>query len=230
MTNEELIIERLDRIENQIAPLTESIKGLRELKDDLMVVAHPASSMLIKHLEEVESSFQLEDLTELTKRFLRSVKNITYALTQLENIIDFVTTAEPLLKTMIPEFIKYLDDLEQKGVFRIIGATLNIRAKIAEAYTPEDIDQIGDGIVFLLGLAKSMTDSQTSALLKKAVEIPATVDLSTSKKIGPCGLISAGYNNEVKEGLGVLIELTKALGKLKENGGVSAPVDKQEGA
>ena len=79
MANEELIMERLDRIEKQIAPLTESIRALRELKDDIMIVSQPASQMLIKELADVESSFQLEDLVKLTKRMLRSVKNITFA-------------------------------------------------------------------------------------------------------------------------------------------------------
>jgi uncharacterized protein YjgD (DUF1641 family) len=63
--------------------------------------------------------------------------------------------------------------------------------------------------------------------LQKAVENPATIDLSVSKKIGPWGLLSAGSNDEVKEGLGVLIELTKALSKLKENGDIAASVEEQ---
>ncbi|NQT70125.1 MAG: hypothetical protein HQ552_11145, partial [Desulfobacteraceae bacterium] len=145
MTNEELIMERLDRIEAQIAPLAESARGLNELKDDLMIVAHPASQMLIKELQDVESSFQLQDLMKLTKQMLRNVKNITFTLQQLETFIDFATTAEPLLRTAIPQAISYLNDLEQRGVFRILGATLDIRAKLAAAYTPEDIDKIGDG-------------------------------------------------------------------------------------
>ena len=84
MTNEELILERLDRIEAQIAPLAESARGLQELRDDMMIVAHPASQVLIKELMDVESSFQLQDLMKLTKQMLRSVKNITFALEQLE--------------------------------------------------------------------------------------------------------------------------------------------------
>ena len=63
--------------------------------------------------------------------------------------------------------------------------------------------------------------------LEKAVEIPAAVDLSASKKVGPWGLVSASSNDEVKEGLGVLIELTKALSKLKENGDIAASVEEQ---
>jgi uncharacterized protein YjgD (DUF1641 family) len=92
------------------------------------------------------------------------------------------------------------------------------------------MEKIGDGLVALLELAKSVSDPQALAFLRKWAEIPATVDLSVSKKIGPWGLLSAGSNPEVKEGLGVLIELTKAMGKLKENGDKSASVEQQEGS
>ena len=105
------------------------------------------------------------------------------------------------------------------------GCTRQSRCSIQS----EDVDQIGDGMVSLLGLAKSLTDPKILTFLQKAVEIPATVDLSASKKVGPWGLLSAGSNDEVKEGLGVLIELTKALSKLKGNGDIAASVEKQGG-
>jgi uncharacterized protein YjgD (DUF1641 family) len=228
MTNEELIMERLDRIEAQIAPLADSARGLNELKDDLMIVAHPASQMLIKELQDVESSFQLQDLMKLSKQMLRSVKNITFALEQLENFIDFATTAEPLLRTAIPQAIRYLDELEQRGVFRILGATLDIRAKLAAAYTPEDIDKIGDGIVAFLGLAQKIADPQSVAFMEKFAEIPSKLDLAVSKDCGPWGLFSACSDPEVKKGLGIIMELTKAMGKLKGNGNGAASVEPQE--
>jgi uncharacterized protein YjgD (DUF1641 family) len=55
------------------------------------------------------------------------------------------------------------------------------------------------------------------AFLEKFSEMPAELDLSVSKDIGPFGLISACHKKEVKQGLGVLMELTKGLGKLKDN-------------
>ena len=134
---------------------------------------------------------------------------------QLENIIDFVTTLEPLLKSTVPQIINYLDDLEQRGVFRVVNAMLEVRAKIATAYTPEDIEEIGDGVVTLLGLAKKLTDPQTIAFLEKIADLPAQVDLTISKDVGPFGFFSACSRKEVKVGLGVLMELTKGLGKLK---------------
>jgi len=228
MTNEELIMERLDRIEAKIAPLAESARGLNELKDDLMIVAHPASQLLIKELQDVESSFQLQDLMKLTKQMLKSVKNITFTLQQLENFIDFATTAEPLLRTAVPQAIRYLDDLEKRGVFRIMGATLDIRAKIATAYTPEDIDKIGDGIVAFLGLAQKIADPQSVAFMEKFAEIPSKLDLAVSKDCGPWGLFSACSDPEVKKGLGIIMELTKAMGKLKPNGNGEASVEQPE--
>jgi uncharacterized protein YjgD (DUF1641 family) len=215
MTNEEMILERLESIEGQLAPLAQSAKSMAEFKDDLTFLAQPATQALVKELADVEASFQLEDLMELAKRMLRSVRNITWSLGQLENMIDFVTTLEPLLKTSVPQIVNYLDDLEQRGVFRIIGATLDFRSKVAETYTPEDIDQIGDGLVALLNLAKKISDPQAAALLEHLAEVPASVDLKACKDVGPVGLLWACNTKEVKEGLGVLMELTKAMGKVK---------------
>ncbi len=225
MTNEELILQRLDSIETQLAPLSQSAASLNELKGDLTPLLNGGVHLMIKELEDVEAAFQLEDLLMLLKRMLRSVRDITYTLNQLENIIDFVKTIEPLLKSSVPQMVNYLDDLEQRGVFRVIQATLDIRAKIATAFTPEDIDQIGDGLVALLGLAKKITDPKAVALLERFAEVPSNVDLENAKGVGPFGLISACSTKEVKHGLGVLMELTRAMGRMKGNGGTVSSSD-----
>jgi len=222
MTNEELILKRLDRIEAQLAPIAQTASGIKELREDMIPLSGQAFRLLIHELEDVESSFQLEDLLALLKRSLRSVKHIIFALEQLENTVDFVTTIEPLLKSSVPQIINYLDDLEQRGVLRIISSTLDVRAKIAEAYSPEDIDQIGDGAVAVLGLAKKFSDPQAAQFLAKIAELPAKVDLSGAKPVGPFGLLGALSSQEARKGLGVLMQLTKAMGELQNGGNGSS--------
>ena len=224
MTNEELILERLDRIETQLAPLVETAGSVKELRDDLIPLSAQAFRLMINELEDIESGFQLEDLLDMIKTVFRSVKTITFSLQQMQTIVDFVTTIEPLLRSSVPQIINYLDDLEQRGVLRMFTAMLDVRAKIAAAYTAEDIDKIGDGAVVLLGLAKKLSDPQAIAFLEKVAEMPGHVDLSQSKDVGPFGLISAASSKEVKQGLGVMMELTKAMGKLKSNGGEAPAV------
>jgi uncharacterized protein YjgD (DUF1641 family) len=227
MTNEELILERLDRIEAQLAPISQTASGIKDLREDLIPLSGQAFRLLIEELEDVESSFQLEDLLTLFKRALRSVKPIIFSLEQLENIVDFVLTIEPLLKSAVPQVINYLDDLEQKGVLRIITATLDVRAKIASAYTAEDIDQIGDGAVALLGLAKKLSDPDAVKFLEKIADLPSKVDLAGAKPVGPFGMLGALSGKEARQGLGVLMELTNAMGALK-NGGSSAKVEEAD--
>jgi uncharacterized protein YjgD (DUF1641 family) len=227
MTNEELILERLDRIEAQLAPISVTAGGIADLREDLIPLSGQAFRLLIRELEDVESGFQLEDLMVLLKRFLRSIKHIIFSLEQLENSVDFVTTIEPLLKSAIPQVINYLDDLEQRGVLRVITAMLDVRAKIAAAYSPEDIDQIGDGAVVALGLAKKLADPKAAEFLEKMAALPSKVDLANAKPVGPFGMLGALGSKQAREGLGVLMELTKAMGDLK-NGGSSVASEDSE--
>jgi uncharacterized protein YjgD (DUF1641 family) len=51
--------------------------------------------------------------------------------------------------------------------------------------------------------------------LDNAAELPARVNLEQAKDIGPWGMFWAMGSKEVKEGMGVLLELTKGLAALK---------------
>jgi len=227
MTNEELILERLDRIEARLVPISRTSDGLEELRDDLIPLSGQAFKILIRELQDVESSFQLEDLQALLKQMLRNVRHFKFTFEQLGNVVDFVNTLEPLLKSAVPQIINYLDDLEQKGVLRVLQAMLDVRVKIAAAYTAEDIDQIGDGAVAALGLAKNLSDPQTVDFLKKFSELPSKADLWSAKPVGPIGIFSALSNKQARKGLGVLVELTKAMGNLN-NGGDATTTEESE--
>jgi len=215
MTNEQAIMERLDRLEKEIFVLTDTARSLRELRDDLTPRVNETVQELIKGLVEIEADFQLEDLTFLMKKVLRNTRNMTWSIDQLKNLIDFLRTVEPLLKSTVPQAIAYLDMLEHQGVFLIMASMLGVLQKIAQTYTPRDIDQIGNGLVDLVGVAKKLTAPQALNLLHRAAEIPLTVDLSQAKEVGPFGMVFALGNSEVKQGMGVLLELTKGLSLLK---------------
>ncbi len=215
MTNEELILEKLERLETQIQPLIKTSEKFAELKNDLIPLSNHATALLINELTEVEAGFQLEDFVSLTKEAMRNTRNFTFALKQMASMIEFVKDLEPLLKSAVPQTIQYLNELEQKGVFRIIKATVDLRTKVAASYTAEDIDIMGDGIVALLGLAKSLSDPKAIELLEKLSQIPSKVELENAKSVGVFGLASAGFNPEISKGLGVLMELTKAMGKIE---------------
>jgi uncharacterized protein YjgD (DUF1641 family) len=215
MTNEELILEKLERIEAQIQPLIKTSEKIGELKRDLIPISNQATAIFIEQLTEIESGFQSEDFLSLMKESARNTKNFVFALKQMASIIEFVKDLEPLMKSAVPQTIAYLDQLEQQGVFRIIKATVDLRSKIAAAYSPEDIEVMGDSLVALMGLAKSLSDPKAIKLLEKLSQIPSNVELENAKSVGIFGLASAGLNPEIGKGLGILMEFTKAMGKIQ---------------
>jgi len=215
MNNEELILQRLDHLEATLAPMSDTFKCVMELKDDMTPLLNRGFKLLIEELQDVEMAFQLEDLFRLVKQGLRSIRNFSWSLEQLESLIDLLKTIEPLLKSTVPQLIHYLDDMEQKGVFRTYAAMLGVRAKVAKQYSPEDFELMSDAFTSLLGLLKKLANPEVQTLLQRMAEIPACLDLGTCQGVGPVGLVKAAYSEDVKQGLGVLIELTKAMGKLK---------------
>lgn len=215
MNTEEAILERLDSLENRIAPLSDSAKALGELREDLAPRVNEAVQALIRELADVEADFQLEDLLYLIKKAMRNVNNLSYSLDQLKNLIDLASNAEPLLKSSVPQMIYYLDDLERNGVFRMFSALLNVMKQIGKTYSAEDLDQIGQGAVRLLGTAKKLTTPEALDFLDSMAEVPARVDVSGAKPVGPFSMLFALGDDQVKQGMGVMLELTKAMAGLK---------------
>jgi uncharacterized protein YjgD (DUF1641 family) len=215
MENQEMVLERLDRLDAKITPLSESARAIGELREEMGPRVNELVHALIVELADVEADFQLEDLLYLTKKLMRNVKNLNFSLDQLKNIIDFAQTAEPLLKSTVPQLIFFLDELEQKGVFRLMSTGLGVLKKIGQVYTEEEMEQIGDGMVRLMGMLNKVTSPETLQLLESAAEIPAKIDLSKAEPASPITMLRALGDPDTRQGFGVLLELTRGLGVLK---------------
>ena len=223
MTVEEKILERLDRIESQLVEIRQGSSALQDLQHDLEPIMKQGFKLLLNEFSKVEDNCTLEDITALGRQGLSSVRYITYALEQLQNMVDLWSTMEPMLKTTVHRTIEYMDKLERRGVFNTYKAMLEIREKVAANYGPQEIAAMGDGFVFILGLLRKLSNPDLLNFLEKLTEIPSHLKLAECKELGPVGLISAMTSKEAKAGLGVMVELLKALGTLREaQGGVCA--------
>lgn len=224
MNGEEQILERLAAMEeklerfstsvDQLKNITGVFENLHDLGRDVSLLSYPAVRLLTEELGEVETGFQLEDIFFLLKRFLLNMRNLAWALEQLENLVDWWRDMEPIMKIAVPHAIDILEDLDQKGIFKGYQAMLQGYAKIAKHYSPEDIDIIADGIVRMHGVAKKFSDPLFINFIEKLMDVPAAVKLEEARPAGPIGLMWRMRSRECREGLGVMVELTKALGKI----------------
>jgi uncharacterized protein YjgD (DUF1641 family) len=215
MTNEELIVHRLDQLESQIQPVTAFARAAGELREELAPRVNEAVQALIVELADVEADFRVEDLVFLVKKLMRNINNLNFALDQFKNLVDFALIAEPLLKTSVPQLISYVDHLEQNGVFRLITVGTEVLKKVGSKYSVEDMRQIRDGLVHFIGILKKLMAPAALDLLDRAADLPARVDVSRAQPVGFWGMIGAMGDKEIQQGLGVLMELTKGLATLK---------------
>jgi len=213
-SQENLILERLERMEGQLQTLVKSQESLTELKNDLAPLINSAFKIMLDELRTVETGFQLEDLFALLKQSLRSVRNLTLALEMLENLSELWKCIEPLLKSAVPNLIYYMDNLERRGVFRTYAAMLEVRAKVAAHYDPEEIATMSDAFVLLLSILKKLSDPQMIDFMNRILDLPISIKLEEAKPLGPIGMLTAMGSKEGRQGLGVAMELTRALGKL----------------
>lgn len=215
MSNEELLFQRLDQIERQIRPLTAVANAAGDLREELAPRVGEAVQALIKELADVEADFRMEDLVFFIKKLMRNISNLNFAMDQFKNVIDFIRIAEPLFKSTVPQLITVVDHLEQHGVFKLISVGTEALKKIGSTCSVEDMHQIGDGLVHLVGTLKKLTAPSTLELIDRAADLPSRVDVDQAPALTIWGVMSAMGNKDVQQGLGILMELTKGLTALK---------------
>ena len=213
-SKEDLLLERLERMEGQLQTLVKAQQGMAELKADVAPLMNSTIRLLIDELGVVESGFQLEDVFTLVKKAMRNLRKFTQALDMMENVFELWDCLEPMMKSAVPQLINYMDNLERKGVLRTYAAMLEVRAKVAANYDPEEIGDMGDAFVLLLSMLKKLSDPQMIDFMNRILELPMGINLKDAKPLGPLGMLSVMGSKEGRQGLGVAMELTKALGKL----------------
>lgn len=213
-SKEDLLLERLDRMEGQLNTLVKAQQGFAELKADVAPLVNSTVRLLIDELGVVESGFQLEDVFTFLKQAMRNLPKFIQAMEMMENVFELWDCLEPMMKSAVPQLINYMDNLERKGVLRTYAAMLEVRAKVAAHYDPEEIAAMSDSFVLMLSMLKKLSDPQMIDLMNRLLELPATLNLDQVKPLGPLGMLSAMSSKETRQGLGVAMELTKALGKL----------------
>lgn len=212
MSSMEDIDARLQRIEEMILPLSRSARAANELRQDLAPRVNDAVKAIIIELSEIESDFQLEDLLFLIKKAARSIRHITYALDLLNKGIDFLDVSEPLLRDSVPQFIESLDRLERNGVFALGRSFLDIMEEFSSNHSREEIDRLQKTILGLMQAAVKLSDDRSLKNLERLADVPGLLNLDHVEQAGLFDLVRALREERVKRGLGLLLNLTRAIG------------------
>lgn len=169
---------KIDLLTTQVAFLTEEAQQQQrrrqewqELQNDLVPIASDVFRISVNELEEVESYVQLEDILRLFKRLLRNTHNLEQMLDQLESTMAIFQEISPLSQDAFLTLMTRLDEAERKGYFAFMRGGLEIFDNIVTSFTAEDIQQLGDNIVYILQTVKEMTQPEIMSMVRNSVEV-----------------------------------------------------------
>lgn len=170
--------KKIDLLTTQVAFLTEEARQQQrrrqewqELQNDLTPIVNDVFRISVNELEEVESYVQLEDILRLFKRLLRNTHNLEQMLDQLESTMALVQEMTPLTQDAFMTLMTRLDEAEQKGYFAFIRGGMGVMDKVVTSFSEEDIEQLGDNVVYILQTVKEMTQPEIMSMVRDSVEV-----------------------------------------------------------
>lgn len=132
----------------------------------------------------------------------------------------------PILKLALNSTSGQLQQWEELGYFKFIEGTGNILTEIMKNYTPNDLELLSRSIVGILDTVRSITQDDVMDLVSEAADAIHNAD--KTKPMGITAIIRSTSDDDVKRGIGMLVQLLRHIGKgvkqiKRSNMGVGKP-------
>lgn len=222
--NSENIQAQLDEINRKLDLVMECAlnpkqrsDALEDLVSDLSIVGKDAYHSSVELLEKHNVEIDPEELKILVIRVLKNLKNISMALDAFESMIDFVRDASPLVKEMIIDFAKKLDQLERKGYFEFFTAMGKLIDKIITHAQPDEINKMSDNVLLLLDTLKSVSQPAVLQTLNNAANTFNKIQTQELPSYSIFRLIREMNSPEMKKLFGFLVTFIKKYGQENKN-------------
>ena len=120
-----LVRKLLSNLENFNSAL-EMLKAGMELKDDMMPIIQQILPKVTSFLGEVDGQFKAEELVALVRKLLSGLENFNTAMNMLKAGMELKDDMMPIIQQLLPKVIGFLNEVEQRGVFRIINRLMDV--------------------------------------------------------------------------------------------------------
>ncbi len=211
MTREDEILQRLDRLEDMLRPLSASAASMQELRAELTPRVNEGVKALIMELAEIEGDVQLEDLLAMLKKLARATSSISKSLEYLNSALDFIATAEPLMRITVPHAVEQFDQLERDNVFRLLWALINVMQAVGRGYTEERIEKLEQGLPRMVAITEKLLDPAALRFLECTAAAPLCVDYEQAKAASLGTLFKAMRDKRTQQGMAVLLQMARAM-------------------
>ena len=206
-----LLHQKIDFLTEQFESQQRQREAFDELKQDLIPITNHMIKLSINELEEIGTDFELEDLLFLLKQFLRNTHLWMNLLERLEAVMDLADEASLLGKQVFANTVDTLDQLEQDGYFAFARGGYYILERIVTEFSEEDLHVLGDNIVNILNIVRSLTQPEVLTLANNALDSLQVDTHENGKPPSTVALVRQLSDPKVRIGLSKMLKMVSSL-------------------
>ena len=182
-----------------------------DLLEDMSIVGKDAFKSTVEELDKSNIELNVDDLKNLSLRFIRNIDNFSQMLETFESMMDLVRDAGPVANEVGVDAIHKLHELEQKGYFDFLREATRVFDNIVTNYSPEDVRQLADNIVTIMETVRNVTQPDMLKAMNNAINIYKEMDTGEIKEYSLWKAFREMRSPEMKKGLGFIMMFLKNL-------------------
>ena len=207
----ESIHKKLDILTEYVEAQHKRQQEFDELKRDVMPIANHMIKLSIDELAEIGTEFQVEDLFYLLKRLLRNTGMLMRLVDMLEAGMDLTEELKPIGLQAFSGIVETLDRLEREGYFTLMREGWGIVERVVTEINEEDIRALGDNIVPMLTIVRSINQTEILSLADKAITA-IQPSAEEDENVSIFALLRELSDPKVRRGMSRMLNLLKVVG------------------
>jgi uncharacterized protein YjgD (DUF1641 family) len=172
-------ISALDKKLDAVLEFVELQARNREEFDDLVkdvnIVAKDVFQQSVTMLDKAQVELDSCSISCLLIRVLQNLETFHEMLEMMESARDFMKDVSPILHQVGLDAVNKMNEFDRKGYFEYIRELGNIAEKWMQAFTAEDLRNLGNNMENLAGILRNLTDPQVMGGLNSMTKAIATV-------------------------------------------------------
>lgn len=200
----DLIIEdRVVQKQNQDAVI--------DLVDDLSIVGKDAFSSVVDGLDNAGIELDGDSLKYLILSFIRNVDNINTLMMSLENVMDLMKDAGPIVKEIGIDAVDKFKEIDDKGYFEVIRQLMKAMDNVMSKYPKEDLEGLGDKIESVLDTLLVIIDPAFMEKIGMFVETYKEIDHENIPSYSIFKVMREFTKPDMKKSIGFIMTFLKEI-------------------
>lgn len=138
------INRKLDLIIEDRAVQKQNQDAVIDLVDDLSIVGNDAFKSMVDGLDNAGIELDGDSIKYLILSFIRNVDNINTLMMTLENVMDLVKDAGPIIKEVGIDAVGKFKEIDDKGYFEVLRQFTKAMDNVMSKFPKEDLEGLGD--------------------------------------------------------------------------------------